>query len=233
MEKLSTNNVTKINYQRICDEILEKLPSNPKPKILLHVCCGPCSCYPLTFLATRFDITIYYGNSNIYPAEEYDHRLSELRRLLDCLKRDHGYDIKLIVPPYDNENYMKHLEPLKDQPEGGERCFLCYALRMEEAYAYASAHGFDFFTTVMTVSRQKNSQKLNEIGKSLSFKYPNVAYLYSDFKKKKGLEIGTQIRKEYDLYNQDYCGCQYSYEEALIRRAKNAEKEAAPTSVKN
>ncbi len=222
MENPGNKNETRVNYQRICEKILANTPSFPKPKLLLHVCCGPCSCFPLTFLCPRFDVTIYYGNSNIYPAEEYDHRLATLKELLGDLKRDYGFDISLIVPPYDNENYMKKLEPLKDEPEGGERCFLCYALRMEEAYAYAAANGFDFFTTVMTVSRQKNSQKLNEIGHSLSLKYPSVQYLYSDFKKKKGLEIGTEIRKHYDLYNQDYCGCQYSYEEALIRRERNA-----------
>ena len=220
MEPPESKNGTKVNYQRFCDALLPTLPTDPKPKLLLHVCCGPCSCYPLLYLCPHFDVTIYYGNSNIYPAEEYAHRLGELKKLLEYLKRDHGFDIGLIVPPYDNEGYMRHLEPLKDQPEGGERCFLCYGLRMEEAYSYAAEHGFDYFTTVMTVSRQKNSQKLNEIGKALSKKYPSVQYLYSDFKKNKGLEIGTAIRKQYDLYNQDYCGCIYSYEEALVRREK-------------
>lgn len=200
------------------------MPKEPKPKLLLHVCCGPCSCYPLTYLCPHFDVTIYYNNSNIFPAEEYEHRLATLRELLGYLKRDYGFDIKLIVPTYDNASYMKHLEPLKNEPEGGERCFLCYALRMSEAYDFADENGYDFFTTVMTVSRQKNAQKLNEIGKSLQEKHPNVRYLFSDFKKQKGLEIGTQIRKKYDLYNQDYCGCQYSYEEALLRREKAAAK---------
>ena len=213
------------NYQRLCDALVPTLPTDPKPKLLLHVCCGPCSCYPLTYLCPHFDVTIYYGNSNIYPAEEYQRRLGELKKLLDLLKRDHGFDIGLIVPPYDNEGYMKHLEPLKDQPEGGERCFLCYALRMEAAYAYAAEHGFDFFTTVMTVSREKNSRKINEIGASLMKKYPAVKYLFSDFKKNRGLEIGTDIRKGYGLYYQDYCGCIYSYQEALVRRARNAEPE--------
>ena len=221
MDRERNKPITRTNYQRICDKIVAELPANPRPKLLLHVCCGPCSCYPLTFLCPKFDVTIYYGNSNIYPAEEYAHRLATLKELLAYLKRDYGFDVGLIVPPYDNETYMKHLAPLKDQPEGGERCFLCYALRMEEAYHYAAEKGFDYFTTVMTVSRQKNSQKLNEIGASLSKKYPTVAYLFSDFKKQKGLEIGTEIRKKYDLYNQDYCGCEYSYAEALERRERN------------
>ncbi len=206
-----------VNYQRICEKTVANLPSFPKPKLLLHVCCGPCSCYPLTYLCPKFDVTIYYTNSNIYPKEEYDRRLATLKDLLSYLKRDHDFDIELIVPPYDNEAYTKKLEPLKDAPEGGERCFLCYALRLEEAYGYAEEHGYDYFTTVMTVSRQKNSQKLNEIGKSLEPRHPHTKYLYSDFKKQKGLEIGTEIRKKYDLYNQNYCGCVYSYED-MIRR---------------
>lgn len=224
MDRPGNKETAKINYQRLCEKTLSSLPPSPKPRLLLHVCCGPCSCYPLTYLCPRFDVTIYYANSNIYPRAEYDHRLSTLKELLGYLKRDHGFDIGLIVPPYDNEAYTKKLEPLKDEPEGGERCFLCYALRLEEGYAYASSHGYDYFTTVMTVSRQKNSQKLNEIGKSLSQKYPKTQYLFSDFKKQRGLEIGTEIRKKYGLYNQDYCGCVYSYEEALIRRKKAEEK---------
>ena len=90
---------------------------------------------------------------------------------------------------------------------------------MDEAYAYASAHNYDYFTTVMTISRQKDSQKLNEIGKALSEKYPYVKYFYSDFKKHGGQERRDEIVKEHDLYQQNYCGCIYSYEE---RQKKNA-----------
>ena len=222
MESHGDKPIQRTNYQRLCEKELETLPASPKPTLLLHVCCGPCSCYPLTYLCPRFDVTIYYANSNIYPAEEYHHRLETLKELLGYLKRDYGYDIKLVIPPYENEAYTKKLEPLKDEPEGAERCFLCYGLRLEESYAYAEANGYDYFTTVMTVSRQKNSQKLNEIGAVLAQKHHKTKYLFSDFKKQKGLEKGTEIRKKYDLYNQDYCGCVYSYEDALKRRAKTA-----------
>lgn len=218
----------KVNYQKAFEQTVASFAPGDKPKLLLHVCCGPCACFPLTLLAPLFDVTIYYANSNIYPAEEYAHRLATLRELLDDLKRDFGYDIGLIVPPYENEAYTQKLEPLKDVPEGGARCFLCYELRMDEGYAYAESHGYDYFTTVMTVSRQKNSQKLNQIGAALEKKYPGCAYLYSDFKKNDGNLKGTQIRKGYGLYNQDYCGCLYSYQDALKRREqarKNTEQE--------
>ena len=219
MESHGNNPNAIVNYQRAYEKTVSAL--SMRPSLLLHVCCGPCSCYPLTELCQHFDVTIYYANSNIYPAREYAHRLATLKELLTYLKRDYGYDVKLIVPPYENEAYTRKLAPLKDCPEGGERCFLCYRLRLEEGYAYAEENGYDYFTTVMTVSRQKNSQKLNAIGAELEAKYPRTHYLYSDFKKKRGLEIGTEIRKKYDLYNQDYCGCVYSYEEALERRKRN------------
>ena len=209
-----------IPYHRWLKKTLAALPKDKKPRLLFHVCCGPCACYPLVFLAPYFDITIYYANSNIYPEAEYQKRLETLKELLSYIKRDHGHDIALVVPPYDNVSYMAKLEPYKDLPEGSERCFTCYRLRMEEAYAYAEEHGYDYFTTVMTVSRQKNSQKLNQIGAELQERYPKTKYLFSDFKKDKGLEIGTEIRKGYGLYNQDYCGCPYSLAEAEIRAQK-------------
>ena len=218
-------NPTRINYQAFCDELVATLPASPKKRLLLHACCGPCSCYPLTYLCRYFDVTIYYANSNIYPSEEYQKRLGELRKLIEYLKRDQGYDIHLVVPPYENPSFTERLSPLKDEPEGGKRCFLCYSLRMEEAYAYAEKEGYDYFTTTMTVSRQKDSQKFNEIGKALSAKYGKTAYLYSDFKKHGGQEIGVGIRKNYGLYNQNYCGCVYSYEAMLERTAQNQKSE--------
>ena len=193
------------------------IPEGAKPSLLLHVCCGPCACFPLLFLCKRFKITIYYANSNIYPPEEYAHRLSELRKLVSYLCRDLGFEIDMVVPPYDNEVFTETLRPLKDEPEGGKRCLLCYQMRMEESYRYAYDHGYEFFTTVMSVSRQKDSRKFNQLGKSLEPQFPGVRYLYSDFKKNKGAEIGVSIRKQYDLYNQCYCGCLFSYEEYLKR----------------
>ena len=162
-----------------------------------------------------------YNNSNIYPEEEYEHRLGELKKLLKFYKRDHDFDIKLIEVNYDNKAYMKDLEPYKDLPEGQERCFLCYEKRMDEAFKYADENGFDYFTTVMSISRYKNAVKINEIGEKLQAKYKNTKYFYADFKKKNGEVLGKQIRAKYDLYDQQYCGCQYSYEDYLRRTKGN------------
>lgn len=214
---MENNPGPKINYQKMCEATVSALPEGKKPRLLFHVCCGPCACYPLLYLAPHFDVVIYYANSNIYPEREYARRLGELKKLLDFYKQDYGYTIELVIPPYDNEAYQKELERFGPIPEGGERCFYCYERRMEEAYGYAEANGFDYFTTVMTVSRQKNSQKLNEIGEALSKRHPGVIYLHSDFKKNDGALKGQALRDQYGLYQQLYCGCLYSYESAKAK----------------
>lgn len=210
--KLKRKQENKPNYYLISlkeiEEIKKAYPTH-KPKLLLHVCCAVCAGWPLEFLSKIFDITIYYNNSNIYPESEYTRRKEELIRLVHEI---YGEDIKMIFPLYDNIAYTKKLEPYKDEPEGWLRCFLCYELRMSEAYNYAEQNHFDYFTTVMTISRQKDSQKLNEIGHSLELKHPSVKYFYSDFKKSGGQVRRDEIVHEYHLYSQDYCGCVYSYQ---------------------
>ena len=211
----------KVNYYKKSQQILDEIKKfSAKPKLLLHACCGPCSTFPLTFLCPHFDVTIFFNNSNIYPGDEYYRRLNELKRFLGLFERDYGYHVDVVEVPYDNENYMKDLEPYKDQPEGQERCFICYEKRMDQAFAYADSHGFDYFTTVMTISRQKNSQKLNEIGKKISEKYQNTKYFFSDFKKNKGIDEAREMRIKYELYQQLYCGCKYTYENCLIKYKK-------------
>ena len=218
-----------VNYYEQSVEEIGKLPDGKKQKLLLHGCCGTCSCFPLTFLCPHFDVTIYYANSNIYPSEEFFRRRGELERLLIDLKRDYGFDVPLIEPEYDHETYMEDLREFAGQKEGGQRCHRCFEKRMKEAFDYAESHGFDYFTTVMTISRQKNSQILNEIGKRLEESHSRTKYFFSDFKKKGGIEVGRQMRLHYDLYNQTYCGCEYSLAESLARRnpSLNTEKNTA------
>lgn len=196
------------SYYQLQQDLLESLPkNNMKPSLCMHVCCGPCSTFPLSFLCDYFKLTLYFNNSNIYPHEEYSRRLKELK----CFLKDAKLEVDLVVTDYDNDAYNKLLEPFKDEPEGQKRCRLCYGLRMDEAYHFANEHHYDYFCTVMSISRQKNSTTLNEIGASLSLKYPNTKYFYSDFKKKDGTLIGQKIAASYHLYRQDYCGCIYSF----------------------
>lgn len=215
----------RINYYKKSLQILDNLDKTQgKPKLLLHACCGPCSTFPLTFLCPHFDVTIFFNNSNIYPNEEYYRRLNELKKLLEYYKRDYGFEVGLIETKYDNDAYNVDLEPYKDLPEGQIRCFICYEKRMDEAFNYADKNGFDYFTTVMSISRQKSSQKMNEIGEKLQQKYKNTKYFFSDFKKNRGIDIGRELKIKYNLYQQLYCGCKYTYEKGL---AKEKEKQNA------
>ena len=122
------------NYQKHLKQI-EELKG--RPQLLIHICCGVCSVYPLQYLRKYFDITIFFSNSNIYPYEEYERRLNALKTYLSILNDD---SIRLIEDHYDNEAYMENLVALKDEPEGGRRCRLCYRLRMERTFAYAKKH---------------------------------------------------------------------------------------------
>ena len=177
-----------------------------RPSLLIHICCGVCSVYPLKYLRQYFDITIFFSNSNIYPYEEFERRLDALKTYLGILNDE---NIKLIVDSYDNDSYTEKLSVLKDEPEGGKRCRMCYTMRMEETFRYAQKHSYDYCTTVMSISNRKNADWLNEIGEQLEKKY-GVRYLYADFKKGDGITMNDKMNKELNLYHQDYCGCIYS-----------------------
>jgi len=177
-----------------------------RPTLLIHICCGVCSVYPLLYLRKHFDITIFFSNSNIYPYDEYLKRLNALEEYLNYLNDS---NIKLIVDKYD-QSFINDLIPFKDLPEGEKRCYICYTKRMEETYKYANKHHYDYCTTVMSISNRKNADYINEIGANLEKKYPNVKYLYADFKKSDGINQNEKLNKELNLYHQDYCGCIFS-----------------------
>ena len=192
------------NYQKHLKQINEL---KDRPSLLLHVCCGVCSVYPLIYLRKYFKISIYFSNSNIYPYDEYLKRLDALESYLKYLD---DKEIKLIVADYNYEKYDEKLSLLKNEKEGGKRCFLCYCLRMEETYKYADIHKYDYCTTVMSISNRKNADYINQIGETLEKKYPSVKYLYADFKKADGIRQNEKMNKELNLYHQNYCGCKYS-----------------------
>lgn len=205
---------TKVNYYKESLKEIDQWKQNhpeSRPSILLHACCVVCACWPLDFLHDHgFQITIMYNNSNIWPKAEHDHRLQELKRYLD--ERWHN-EIGLIEEPYDYGRYADNvLVHRGTDPEGWKSCFACYAERMDAAFAYADRNGFDYFTTVMTFSRQKDSQKINQIGIHLGRQY-RTKYFVSDFKKADGALKSAAICDDYCLYRQDYCGCAFSYYE--------------------
>ena len=199
------------NYRRLFDGELKKIKGK-RPRLLLHVCCGPCSEYPLVLLNEYFQITIYYGNSNIYPFSEFELRLSELERYLNIIEAD----IKLVIAPYET-SYQDELKTFGPIKEGGKRCEYCYQRRMHDAYSYAEENNFDYFTTVMSISERKNADYIDRIGSDLEKLFPKVKYLHADFKKDGGSTINHSMNKVIGLYEQDYCGCIYTYKVHLSK----------------
>lgn len=196
----------KINYQKKLDKILESL-NGKTPSLLLHACCAPCTSYVLEYLSDYFNITVFYYNPNISPKDEYIKRVLEVKRLISQMPLKNP--VKFKEGLYNTDSFFTLSKGHEDEPEGGERCFSCYTLRLEEAAKAAKENGFDYFTTTLSISPYKNAQKLNEIGEQLEKKY-GVKYLYSDFKKKNGYKRSIELSSLYDLYRQDYCGCAYS-----------------------
>ncbi len=196
----------KINYQIELEKIItNNIKNNVRPTLLLHSCCGPCSSYVLTYLNKYFTITVFYYNPNIYPSAEFIKRKNEQVKLINKL----NLGIEFIEGIYEDDIYNNFIKGLEEEKEGGNRCFRCYELRLEKTALLAKNKGFDYFSTTLSVSPYKNSDKLNEIGRKLEEKH-NIKYLYADFKKKDGYKKSIVLSKEYNLYRQEYCGCKYS-----------------------
>ena len=207
----------KINYQQILLSKLQDIKKlDHKPRLCLHACCGPCFTIPYEIIKDYFDITVVYNNSNIYPKEEHDRRLEEFKRYINEI----GADIKLVEFPYDNLTYNKDLEPRANDKEGHERCRICFRKRLRQGFGYAKENGFDYFGTVMTISRYKNAQDINKIGHELEQDFAPVKWLDADFKKNDGYEHSLLIIKEHEMYFQEYCGCIYSYNAYLSKNEK-------------
>ena len=197
------------NYSQILDEIIKENIGKHK-KLLLHACCAPCSSYVLEYLSQYFDITIYYYNPNIDTLDEFNKRVDEVKKIFK--EAPFAKDVKLVVGPYERDKYLDAIKGFEEEHEGGIRCKKCYYLRMENACLYAKEHGFDYFTTTLSISPYKDAKALNRIGQVLSNKY-HIDYLYSDFKKKNGYKRSIELSQIYKLYRQDYCGCNNSKEE--------------------
>ena len=193
------------NYSVECEKILNNIKG--KKKLLLHSCCAPCSSYVISYLTEYFEITILYYNPNIYPYEEYIKRKNEQIKLIHEIKTKNS--INIIDCDYDNELYNNLIQGLEKEPERGNRCTICYQMRMEKTASIAKENKYDYFCTTLSVSPYKNSNLINQIGKNLEEKY-KVNWLYSDFKKKDGYKKSIELSKKYNLYRQNYCGCIYS-----------------------
>lgn len=193
--------MNKINYELKFLEIVNNLSN--KPKLLLHSCCAPCSSATLKRVLEFFDVSVIYYNPNIYPQSEYEKRKSEQIKLLKT------FDINFLDCDYNYQDFLSKVKGLENEIEGGKRCNKCFLIRLEYVAKKAKDLGFEYFGTTLTISPHKNEQIINQIGENLQNKY-GVKYLFSDFKKKNGYLNSIKLSKEYNLYRQNYCGCEFS-----------------------
>ena len=197
-----------MNYQKELDRLIERLKKEEKaPSLLLHSCCAPCSSYVLEYLSDYFNITVFYYNPNIFPESEYTKRILEQQMLICEMKVKHP--VSFTAGHYDKERFYEMARGMEHLKEGGERCLKCYELRLREAAKIAKEGGFEYYTTTLSISPLKNADRLNEIGTRLANEY-GVKYLQSDFKKRNGYKRSIELSKEFGLYRQDYCGCEFS-----------------------
>lgn len=213
----------KRQYQIELDRIIAD-PQNHGKSLLIHSCCGPCSSYCLDYLSAYFRITIFYYNPNVHPKEEVALRIEEQKKVISHIKGH--YPIDLIIGEYIPDLYFEAISGYEQEEEGSMRCYRCYEFRMREAAKLAADMGYDYFTTTLTISPHKNADWINEIGEKLEEEF-GVKHLTSDFKKRNGYKISTEMSKAWGIYRQDYCGCVFSKKEARARRAlqQSASKE--------
>ena len=189
----------KVNYNELMKQQLSSLTS--KPKLLLHVCCAPCSSGVLPKLIEFFDITLYYYNPNTYPESEYLLRAQQFAKLSN---------LPLIVCNYNHNEFLNTIKGNEQDTEGGTRCQKCISLRMQSSFEYAKLNNFDYVTTTLSISPHKDAQFINTCGENLEKQY-GIKYLYADFKKDNGYLNSINESKKFDLYRQDYCGCEFSF----------------------
>ena len=202
------------NYRKEMESVLAD-PAQKGKILLLHSCCAPCSSYCMELLCKTFRLIVYYYNPNIAPEEEYRKRAEEEKRLIGCYNREieeglrEGYPIRMKEGPYDPALFYEAVRGVEHIPEGGERCFRCFALRLRKTAEAAREAGADYFTTTLTISPLKNAAKLNEIGEEIAGR-EGLLWLPSDFKKREGYKRSIELSNEYKLYRQNFCGCVYS-----------------------
>lgn len=197
-----------MNYNLEMEKIIsQNQKENKIPRLLLHSCCAPCSSTCLERLTEYFDITILYYNPNIEPKEEYELRKQEEISFIS--RFPHKNKIEIVDCDYDNKLFHSTIRGYERMGEGSERCYKCYHLRLAETAKVAKELEYDFFATTLTLSPYKNVKWLNEIGFILQEEL-GIKYLPSEFRSNKGYERSVELANEYDLYQQDFCGCIYS-----------------------
>lgn len=180
-----------------------------KPKLLFHVCCAPCSGLLSQQLIKDFDVTVYFDNSNIWPQEEFMKRAQEAEKYFQSM------GIGFILTKWNHDDWLSLTRDLKQEPERGKRCKLCYHYRLKNAAEFAAANHFDFFTTSLSISPHKDDKAIKNIGQALARKH-HLKFLADDFRLNDGFKKSTAFAKEQGFYRQKYCGCEFSQKNGRI-----------------
>lgn len=172
-------------------------------KIMLHICCAPCSVAILQKLRqdTGLDVEGFFYNPNIHPEEEQLKR----KEAVEAMSRD--FEVQVSYEDAMLLNYWKDkLDGDKDQ-----RCATCYAIRLDKAALFAKEKGCDAFTTSLLISPWQNHELIRELGSKASQKY-GIPFHYEDFRTL--YRPGRDIARGKNWYMQKFCGCFYSYGES-------------------
>lgn len=198
----------KVNYQLQTDAVIAALTAeNRREKLLLHACCAPCASYVLEYLSLYFNITVFFCNPNITDKQEYEKRFAALTKL--CNTAPFAKNITVLDDGYNPTPFLKAASGLEQQPEGGIRCNSCFDLRLNRTAKAAKQNGFSYFTTTLTISPHKNATLINTIGEKIA-KEQGLLWLPADFKKRGGYLRSIELCKIYNIYRQNYCGCDFS-----------------------
>lgn len=180
-------------------------------KLLVLSCCAPCSCAAIKKLVENgTDVTVLFYNPNIFPQQEYDKRLQEQRRVCETL------GAHLVELPYEPDHWDKAVAGLENEPERGKRCSACFEMRLRRAQEYAKAHGFEALTSVLGVSRYKDLNQVNAAARR-AWMAVGKPYWAKDWRKDGLEELRRALVKEFNMYQQTYCGCKYSLAAAQLR----------------
>ena len=147
---------------------------------------------------------------NIYPKEEFDHRLEALKKHVSFVNNTFKVNIKVMVDSYEYDEFRNDLIPFKDEKEGGTRCKICIFKRMKRLFYYAKLFEFPNVSTIMSISRNKDVNYISKVCERLESENYGIKFIHFDFKKNNGQDFGVEIGKEEDIYRQNYCGCEFS-----------------------
>jgi len=211
INEIRESHTTGLGNEAIDITDLSNESSITRKKILLHVCCAPCCSSVVEKLALEYDICLLFFNPNITDFAEYQRRLDAVKDFVERFSARPGLGnaLTLVDFEWEPEQFYKAVRGLEKEKEGGKRCSKCFELRLSKSADYAVLHGFELFSTTLSVSPYKDHAEISRIGNMVSLRC-GIRFLNEDFKKNDGYKRSVELSKAYGLYRQDFCGCEFS-----------------------